>query len=41
MTDKHAYRIELFNATLALLRQGWYPAPDGNFLPFQREFDCA
>ncbi len=30
MTDKHAYRIELFNETLALLRQGWYLAPDGH-----------
>ncbi len=28
--DKHAARIELFNSTLALLRQGWYAAKDGS-----------
>ena len=27
--DKHASRIGIFNATLGLLRQGWYPAPSG------------
>lgn len=27
--DKHAQRIELFNSTLAILRQGWYVAPSG------------
>ena len=27
--DKHASRIELFNSTLELIRQGWYFAPDG------------
>lgn len=27
--DKHASRIKLFNATLSLLRQGWYIAQDG------------
>ena len=27
--DKHAQRIEIFNSTLALLRQGWYIAPSG------------
>ena len=27
--DKHAQRIELFNSTLSLLRQGWYIAPSG------------
>ena len=30
MTDKHASRIEIFNSTLTLLRQGWYLAPDGH-----------
>ena len=29
MEDKHAIRIEIFNSTLALLRQGWYTAPTG------------
>ena len=29
MNDKHAQRIEIFNSTLALLRQGWYIAQDG------------
>ena len=28
--DKHAFRIEIFNSTLALLRQGWYVAKDGS-----------
>ena len=28
--DKHAQRIELFNATLSLIRQGWYMAPNGH-----------
>ena len=28
--DKHASRIEIFNSTLALLRQGWYVASDGS-----------
>lgn len=28
MTDKHHLRIEIFNSTLAVLRQGWYLAPD-------------
>ena len=28
--DKHASRIEIFNSTLALLRQGWYVAKDGS-----------
>ena len=28
--DKHAQRIEIFNSTLALLRQGWYISPSGN-----------
>ncbi|MBO6247243.1 MAG: TIGR02452 family protein [Bacteroidales bacterium] len=27
--DKHASRIEIFNSTLALLKQGWYIAQDG------------
>lgn len=27
--DKHAKRIEIFNSTLSLLRQGWYIAPSG------------
>lgn len=27
--DKHGVRIELFNSTLALLRQGWYITPSG------------
>lgn len=27
--DKHASRIEIFNSTLALIRQGWYIAKDG------------
>ena len=30
MIDKHASRIEIFNSTLTLLRQGWYLAPDGH-----------
>ncbi len=29
MKDKHASRIELFNSTLALLRQGWYISNSG------------
>ena len=29
MEDKHAIRIDIFNSTLALLRQGWYTAPSG------------
>lgn len=29
MNDKHASRIELFNSTLSILRQGWYIAPSG------------
>ena len=29
MFDKHALRIEIFNSTLALLRQRWYTAPSG------------
>lgn len=28
--DKHASRIEIFNSTLALIRQGWYIAADGS-----------
>lgn len=28
--DKHASRIEIFNSTLALLRQEWYVASDGS-----------
>jgi uncharacterized protein (TIGR02452 family) len=28
--DKHSFRIEIFNSTLALLRQGWYVASDGS-----------
>ena len=28
--DKHALRIELFESTLALLRQGWYYSQDGS-----------
>ena len=28
--DKHASRIEIFNSTLALLRQGWYVAKGGS-----------
>ena len=27
--DKHALRIDIFNSTLSLLRQGWYTAPSG------------
>ena len=27
--DMHASRIGIFNATLELIRQGWYPAPSG------------
>ena len=27
--DKHATRIEIFNSTLTILRQGWYVAKDG------------
>lgn len=27
--DKHALRIDIFNSTLSLLRQGWYIAPSG------------
>ena len=30
MNDKHALRIELFNSTLALIRQGWYMSSSGN-----------
>ena len=30
MKDKHESRIELFNSTLALLRQGWYISNSGN-----------
>ena len=29
MEDKHAQRIELFNSTLSLIRQGWYVTPSG------------
>ena len=29
MKDKHASRIELFNSTLAILRQGWYISKSG------------
>ena len=29
MKDKHASRIELFNSTLAILRQGWYISQSG------------
>lgn len=29
MKDKHASRIELFNSTLAILRQGWYISNSG------------
>ena len=29
MKDKHPIRIEIFNSTLALLRQGWYTTPSG------------
>ena len=28
--DKYASRIELFNATLEIIRQGWYIAQDGH-----------
>ncbi len=28
--DKHAVRIEIFDSTLSLLRQGWYIAPSGS-----------
>jgi uncharacterized protein (TIGR02452 family) len=28
--DKHGSRIEIFNATLGLIRQGWYLAPSGH-----------
>jgi hypothetical protein len=27
--DKHASRIEIFNSTLAILRQGWYVSQNG------------
>ena len=27
--DKHAQRIDIFNSTLSVLRQGWYTAPSG------------
>ena len=27
--DKHAQRIEIFNSTLSILRQGWYISPSG------------
>ena len=30
MKDKHASRIELFNSTLAFLRQGWYISSSGH-----------
>jgi uncharacterized protein (TIGR02452 family) len=30
MKDKHASRIDIFNATLDVIRQGWYMAPDGH-----------
>lgn len=35
MVDKHAQRIDIFNSTLAVLRQGWYRTTDGkrNELP--------
>ena len=29
MNDKHAIRIEIFNSTLSIIRQGWYIAPLG------------
>ena len=29
MIDKHGLRIDIFNSTLAVLRQGWYTAPSG------------
>ena len=29
MNDKHASRIDLFNSTLSIIRQGWYIAPAG------------
>jgi uncharacterized protein (TIGR02452 family) len=29
MTDKHASRIEIFNSTLSIIRQGWYITPSG------------
>ncbi|MBP5720817.1 MAG: TIGR02452 family protein [Bacteroidales bacterium] len=29
MMDKHAQRIQIFNDTLELVRQGWYAAPGG------------
>lgn len=32
--DKHARRIDIFNNTLALLRQGWYTAPSGEKVEF-------
>ena len=43
MTDKHASRIEIFNSTLALLRQGWYIAQDGQkvLLPSSEEVIAA
>ena len=34
--DKHASRIEIFNSTLALLRQGWYVAKDGSTVKLPR-----
>lgn len=29
MEDKHAYRIDLFNSTLEIIRQGWYISKSG------------
>lgn len=29
MEDKHAYRIDLFNSTLEIIRQGWYISQSG------------
>ena len=42
--DKHASRIEIFNSTLALLRQGWYVAKDGSKVklpPVKEVMDAA
>ena len=41
--DKHASRIEIFNSTLALLKQGWYISQDGLQvkLPFTEEVMAA
>ena len=30
--DKHALRIEIFNSTLDVLRQGWYVASTGKMV---------